>query len=152
MVKYLVPFRVSSRTNLLDCSRRFTPNSQFFIRLQPLFYPEPRRSRRQKSQLLWNQANPASFSKMPGWGGHPECFYGTPRGGVPRKSRPAESATYETRSSQCFCVSVANLVSDFSATFGYNSFARSSPKGEGQPDSLRAPRTFRRDHVRCIDG
>ena len=145
MAKYLVLFRVLSRTNLLGCSRRFTPNSRFFTRLQPL-------CRRQKSQLLWNQPNPASFSKMPGWGGHPECFYGTPRWGVFPKSRPAESATYKTRSSQCFCVSVANPVSDFSATFGYNSFARSSPKGEGQPDSLRAPKTFRRDHVRCIDG
>ena len=39
--------------------------------------------RSEKSQLLWNQANPDSFCKMPGWGGHPECFYRTPRVGVP---------------------------------------------------------------------
>jgi hypothetical protein len=49
-------------------------NPSFFYRLPPL-------ARREKSQLLWNQANPASFSKMPGWGGHPECFYWIPGGG-----------------------------------------------------------------------
>ena len=54
--------------------RHANPNSRPFNRLQPL-------SPREKSQLLWNQANPASFSKTPGWG-------------VPRKNRPVESATY----------------------------------------------------------
>ena len=48
--------------------------SRLFMDLQPL-----RRS--QKSQLLWNQANPASFAKTPGVG-------------VPRKNRAIESATY----------------------------------------------------------
>ncbi len=41
------------------------------IRLQPLCPP-------QKSQPQSNQHLPASFSKMPGWGGHPGCSYGTP--------------------------------------------------------------------------
>jgi hypothetical protein len=63
---------VLSRTDLAYSSRRSTPNHGPFIRLQPLCRP-------QKSQLLCNQANPASFSKMPGvWGRHPESNYGTP--------------------------------------------------------------------------
>jgi hypothetical protein len=56
------------------------PNSRPFNRLRPLFYPEPRRALRQKSQLLWSQANPASFSKMPGWGGHPDPVFGLSAG------------------------------------------------------------------------
>src|SRR5712664_1115131 len=48
----------------------------------------------QKSQVLWNQANPASFSKMPGCGvGHPERNYGTPGVGVPLRNAPLESAS-----------------------------------------------------------
>src|SRR5712664_2207022 len=46
----------------------------------------------QKSQVLWNQANPASFSKMPGCGvGHPERNYGTPGVGVSLKIALLES-------------------------------------------------------------
>src|SRR5260370_349835 len=53
-------------------------NSRHLNRLQPL-------CRREKLQPLWNQANPASFSKMPGCGvGHPERNYGTPRVWVSR--------------------------------------------------------------------
>ena len=58
----MVPFRVLSRTNLSDPSRRSTLNSRPLNRLRPL-------CRREKSQLLWNQVNPASFSKTPGVGG-----------------------------------------------------------------------------------
>jgi len=50
------------------------PNPFVSISLQPL-------CGRQKSQLLWNQANPASFIKPPGVG-------------YPRKTAPLESATY----------------------------------------------------------
>src|SRR6202171_1632391 len=42
-------------------SRHSSLNSQPVNLLQPL-------CRRQKSQLLWNQANPASFCKTPGLG------------------------------------------------------------------------------------
>src|SRR5229473_3199375 len=57
----VVPFAVLSRTNLADASRRFSPNPRLFKRLQPLL-------RAQKSQLLCNQVNPASFCKTPGVG------------------------------------------------------------------------------------
>src|SRR6266852_3894982 len=60
-----------SRTTLSYFPPHNGLNSSLLNHLQPL-------CRRQKSQLLWNQANPASFSKIPGWGGYPECFYGTP--------------------------------------------------------------------------
>ena len=50
-----------SRTALSCSSPSDSPNSRPFNRLQPL-------CRLQKSQLLWNQANPASFSKSPGVG------------------------------------------------------------------------------------
>jgi len=52
---------VLSRTTLSYSSPHDSPNSRPLNRLRPL-------SRRQKSQLLWNQANPASFSKSPGVG------------------------------------------------------------------------------------
>jgi hypothetical protein len=62
--------------------------SRVFMSLPPL-------CRLQKSQLLCNQANPASFSKMLGCGGgHPERNYGRPGVGVPRKNRLVKSATY----------------------------------------------------------
>src|SRR5467141_292790 len=67
----MVPFRVLSRTNftpflsgLAYPSRHSSLNSWPFNLLQPL-------CRRQKSQLLWNQANPASFCKTPGVGVSP---------------------------------------------------------------------------------
>ncbi len=50
-----------SRTILSYSSPNDSSNSRLLNRLQPL-------SPRQKSQLLWNQANPASFSKTPGVG------------------------------------------------------------------------------------
>ena len=50
-----------SRTNCPYSSRRSTPNPRPFNLLQPL-------CRSQKSQLLWNQANPNSFPKTPGVG------------------------------------------------------------------------------------
>jgi len=52
---------VLPRTNLPYPSRRSTPNPRPFKSLQPL-------CRAQKTQLLWNQANPASFAKTPGVG------------------------------------------------------------------------------------
>src|SRR5216684_613865 len=73
-------FRMLSRTNLADPSRRSSLNPRPVNLLQPLFYPEPRRVRSQKSQVLYNQANPASFCKTPGWG-------------VPSQISPLESAT-----------------------------------------------------------
>src|SRR6266478_4366201 len=54
-------------------SRHSSLNSRPFNLLQPL-------CRRQKSQLLWNQANPASFCKTPGVG-------------VPPQTSPLESST-----------------------------------------------------------
>src|ERR1700682_4207811 len=61
MFRPAIALRVLSRTNLADTSRHSSLNSQPVNLLQPL-------CRRQKSQLLWNQANPASFCKTPGWG------------------------------------------------------------------------------------
>ena len=62
-----------SRTNLADAPRHSSLNSRPVNLLRPLY-------RRQKSQLLWNQANPASFCKTPGVG-------------VPPQTSPLESAT-----------------------------------------------------------
>jgi len=52
---------VSSRRSLSYPSRRSSLNPRPVNLLQPLL-------RSQKSQLLCNQANPASFCKSPGWG------------------------------------------------------------------------------------
>ncbi len=82
----MLPFRVLSRTNLAYRSRYSSLNPRLFILLQTLFYPEPRRVHSQKSQLLCNQANPASFSKTPGVG-YPECLYATPGVGAPQHLR-----------------------------------------------------------------
>ena len=69
-----------SRTSLAYFSRRSTPNPRPFKNLQPL-------GRSQKSQLLCNQANPASFAKMPGvWGEHPDPVFGL-SAGVDENSR-----------------------------------------------------------------
>ncbi len=57
----MVPFRVLSRTNLAHHPLYSSLNPGLFIRLQTLLHS-------QKSQLLWNQANPASFCKTPGVG------------------------------------------------------------------------------------
>ena len=54
-------FRVLSRTTLSYPSPHCRLNSRSINTLQPLCC-------REKSQLLWNQANPASFSKTPGVG------------------------------------------------------------------------------------
>ncbi len=62
-----------SRTKLAYPSRHSSLNSRPFNLLQPL-------CRLQKSQLLWNQANPASFCKTPGVG-------------VPPQTSPLESST-----------------------------------------------------------
>ena len=79
-----------SRTNLASFSLCSTPNPRVFMRLQPL-------DRSQKSQLLCNQANPASFAKMPGvWGGHPERNYGTPGVGCAPKYRPRRINNLQT--------------------------------------------------------
>jgi hypothetical protein len=72
--------RQPSRTNLVGPMPKLDLNSRPFNHLQPL-------CRREKSQPLWNQANPASFSKIPGWGGYPECFYGMPGCGVGHPER-----------------------------------------------------------------
>ncbi len=60
----MVPLRVLSRTNLAAPSRHSRLNSRPFNFLRPL-------DRLQKSQLLWNQANPPSFCKTPARGGIP---------------------------------------------------------------------------------
>src|SRR5260370_12610474 len=69
---------MSSRTTLSYLQPHNSLNSSPLNSLQPL-------CRRQKSQPLWNQANPSSFSKIPGCGvGHPERNYGIPGwGGYP---------------------------------------------------------------------
>src|ERR1700756_4147932 len=68
-----------SRTTLSCFPPHSSLNSSPLNHLQPLACPEPRRVRRPKSQPLWNQANPASFSKTPRGGvGIPNAFYGTP--------------------------------------------------------------------------
>src|SRR5260370_16797 len=61
MSRSVVPWRVLSRSNLSYPSRRSSLNPRPVNLLQPLW-------RRQKSQLLCNQANPASFCKTPGEG------------------------------------------------------------------------------------
>ena len=121
-----------SRTNLPYSSRRSTPNPRPFKSLQPL-------CRSQKSQLLWNQANPASFAKTPGVG-------------VPRKNRPMESATYSLFSpdlfltwlTPCFAGSVSRCLCgnrDFSATFSRHLF---TPVLEGSLATRHFPlSTFR---------
>jgi hypothetical protein len=82
----VVWLRVLSRRNLSHPARRSTPNSRWLTLLQTL-------CRHQKSQLLWNQANPRSLRKTPGVG-------------VPPQSSPLESAT-----SRLFIrASVCNLV------------------------------------------
>src|SRR6266849_3225382 len=60
----MVPLRVLSRISLAYLSSHSTLNSRPFNILQPL-------CRLQKSHLLWNQANPASFCKIPGVGVFP---------------------------------------------------------------------------------
>ncbi len=71
----MVWLRVSSRRNLSYPSRRSSPNSRRLILLQTV-------CRRQKSQLLCNQANPNSFAKTPGVGVSPSsvplCLCGNP--------------------------------------------------------------------------
>src|SRR5246127_330063 len=57
-----------SRTTLYYFPPHNSLNSRPLNHLQPLACPEPRRVRRPKSQPLWNQANPASFSRTPGVG------------------------------------------------------------------------------------
>ena len=63
-----------SRTNLADSSRHSSLNPRPVNLLQPLLL-------RPKSQLLWNQANPASFCKIARVG-YPERIYGTPGVGL----------------------------------------------------------------------
>src|SRR5258708_17869618 len=61
MFRPVVPFRVLSRTNLAYFPHPSSLNSRPVNLLQPL-------CRLQKSQLLYYQANPASFCKIPAWG------------------------------------------------------------------------------------
>src|SRR5260370_27461118 len=62
----MVPFRVLSRTNLAYRSHHSGLNPRPVKLLQPLVPL-------QKSQLLWNQTNPASFCKTSGVGGTPSA-------------------------------------------------------------------------------
>src|SRR6266851_7931786 len=55
----MVPFRVLSRSNLAHRSHQWSLNPRPVKLLQPLVPL-------QKSQLLWNQTNPASFCKTSG--------------------------------------------------------------------------------------
>jgi hypothetical protein len=88
---------VLSRTTLSYSSPNDSLNSRPLNRLQTL-------CSRQKSQLLWNQANPASFPKMPGCGvGHPECNYGTPGVGYTLTSRPCEISKLQPLFSRSSC-------------------------------------------------
>src|SRR5260370_36795575 len=64
----MVPFRVLSRTNLAYRSHHSGLNPRPVKLLQPLVPL-------QKSQLLWNQTNPASFCKTSGVGGTPSARY-----------------------------------------------------------------------------
>jgi hypothetical protein len=61
MSRPVVLFRVLSRTILSHCPPAPCLNSRRLTLLQTLGH-------REKSQLLWNQANPDSFSKTPGVG------------------------------------------------------------------------------------
>src|ERR1700730_13794317 len=61
----MVRFCVLPRTNLAYCLRHSGLNPRRFILLQTL-------CRCDKSQLLWNQANPHSFRKTPGVGYTPQ--------------------------------------------------------------------------------
>src|SRR5260370_21879795 len=61
----MVPFGVLSRINVAGGSTTSTLNPRPSNLLQPL-------SLLQKSQLLWNQANPASFCKTPRVGVAPQ--------------------------------------------------------------------------------
>src|SRR6202158_1527636 len=60
--------RVLSRRNLSHLSRRCSPNSCLINRLEPLFYPEPRRDLLFPTPVLCFQQLAASFPKSPGWG------------------------------------------------------------------------------------
>src|SRR5260370_29019698 len=62
----MVPFRVLSRSNLAHRSHQWSLNPRPVKLLQPLVPL-------QKSQLLWNQTNPASFCKTSGVGGTPSA-------------------------------------------------------------------------------
>ena len=99
--------RVLPRTNLAYSSSPSTLNPRHFIRLQPLCRP-------QKSQLLWNQANPASFVKTPGvWGGHPDPIFGLSAGvdedsrcrrrnyGTPGRAYPSGTSVLRSQRSLC---------------------------------------------------
>jgi hypothetical protein len=89
--------RLPSRTNLTGPMPKLDLNSRPFSHLQPL-------CRREKSQPLWNQANPASFlprapfakgSKTPGVGWVPRSRLGTLVGSR-RASRPLRLALCST--------------------------------------------------------
>ncbi len=81
-----------SRTNLPHSSHRSTPNPRPLKSLQPL-------CRSQKSQLLWNQANPASFCKHPGWG-------------MPSQSRPCGISNIQPLVSRPVCNSVNEILAE----------------------------------------
>jgi hypothetical protein len=81
--------RLPSRTNLIGPMPKLDPNSRPFNLLQPL-------CRREKSQPLWNQANPASFPKTPGVGWVPRSCLGT-LGGSRRRLSVSKMLVRNTR-------------------------------------------------------
>jgi hypothetical protein len=106
--------RLPSRTNLTGPMPKLDLNSRPFSHLQPL-------CRREKSQPLWNQANPASFPKTPGVGWVPRSCLGTlggsrrrlsvskmlvrdTRGGVPNARCASLNLGGPSRHSACPCV------------------------------------------------
>jgi hypothetical protein len=102
--------RVLSRRNLSHLSRRCSPNSRLINRLEPLFYPEPRRDLLFSTPGLCFQQLAASFPKVPGVG-YPECNYGTPGWGVPKHvSLPThQPASSSLRQLSALCVSLPRL-------------------------------------------
>jgi hypothetical protein len=64
-VSQIIPSQRASRVLSAAC--------RLFFSLCPLF----------RARVVCFQRVTASFRKMPGWGRHPECCYGTPGSGVP---------------------------------------------------------------------
>ena len=81
----------------------------------------------EKTQVPPNQHFPDSFVKMPGWGGHPECFYGTPGvGGTRRSPLATELSAPPVTTGLCFHI-VTNPFSRLPAgLLADNSFAFTS--------------------------
>ena len=117
----MVQWDVLSATNCRYCRHRSPRNPLFLILLQTL-------CRSQKSQLLWNQANPNSFAQTPGVG----CTSQKPSSRISTFQTPSSRPGYKlvTASSICSPFVFMALRIAFSAT---HLFSKSSalPYGFG---------------------